>query len=980
MGVYEAIARAEGTFKNGAIDYNAIYGNGKFGTPPKPLTEMTLAEARDFGKEFGPRTGVNTSAMGAFQIQARSTMLDAARDLGMDLNTTKFTPEVQRQMAEWVRQNQGFGAWEGFKAHPELLQAARAAIRSGESDTTTAASTPPEPPAASMPATTSFGPVAFGDSIAAHLIRKAGVEGQESGRVAVYRPGDTAVSGYNPQQVLDVIKQAPGSSIQGRDVVLSSGASNIAGTALDNQEQIGRIGEQIETLQQRGARSVELLGVGTAPRLAGVNERLAEIASQRGAIFAGPLRSVAADQIHAANNDDLLRQIRQAREAAPGLDNVGRGAAPAAEQAPAPEPPPRPRAEAQPSYLSYLSPISAAQAAEMPMAAPQQPQTIADLITQGNARYKQIVGRDFMEDMRAAYGNVSIFGGHPGIALDIKKALADPQLRPLVEKGNAAIQAAYPGLDFEQAFKSGKPPLDELLKLKLPQPPEQKAPEQKPEPQPQAQPKVDPALQPLQTAATQAGQAVQQLGTAATNAQSSVQQAGQAATTASQSLEQAGSSAGKVGPGLQTASTDTTELGSSVSQAAAQAKQAGDQFQQAGQAAAEGGQRMGQAGTQTGTAPATTTTTSSDGTATGGGFTGGGPTTDTGATGAFQPGSNIGAGEIGSGINDFGGGSELSTSVPSASSAMSNSSAGGGLLGGLGSIASIGTSLASLMGLKNGGIFSRLMAGVSLISQISKLFGSGGFLGGLFGGSGGGGLFSGLTSMFGADLFTGGAAAATGGGGLFGGLFGGFGSLFSFLPALFALDKGGILPSAAGGTIVDHALPSTVKSGLRALAANSNVGSFASSKIITHPDGGLGVNDGKGGRLIIGHPGEMVVPPAETRVILNSMKGGSLPSAAGGMILSAANSNWQLPSSFGPRAAPAMAVGHDLVLPNRIGQGFQALAGGPGARLGGGDVHNTSITVSAIDSRSGAQFLMNNADVIASALGRARRNFRASAR
>jgi hypothetical protein len=262
------------------------------------------------------------------------------------------------------------------------------------------------------------------------------------------------------------------------------------------------------------------------------------------------------------------------------------------------------------------------------------------------------------------------------------------------------------------------------------------------------------------------------------------------------------------------------------------------------------------------------------------------------------------------------------------------------------------------------------MAGISALSSITKLFSGGGLFGGLFGGgggSGGGGLFSGIGSLFSGfgGLFGGGGAAAGGGG-----LFSGIGSLFSgFLPFL-ALSRGGIIPSAAGGTIVEHSLPQTVKSGLRSLAANGQAGMFGGSKLLPHADGSLRVNDGKGGRLIIGHPDEMVVPAPETRAILSAMSSSKLPSASGGMILAAANNNWSLPS-VGPRAIAAPANSN---LSSTISAGLQSAAAG-GALGGGGDTHQYSINVSAIDSRSGAQFLMQHSDTIARSLSRSVRNF-----
>ena len=122
----EDIAAAEGTLSRDGINYDDTYGHGKYAQPPKPLTQMTLAEVEQFGNVLGKATGsLNTSAVGGFQIQARTTLPEAAAALGYDPNTTKFTPEVQRRLAAWIAEHQGLGAWQGFETHPELARRGR---------------------------------------------------------------------------------------------------------------------------------------------------------------------------------------------------------------------------------------------------------------------------------------------------------------------------------------------------------------------------------------------------------------------------------------------------------------------------------------------------------------------------------------------------------------------------------------------------------------------------------------------------------------------------------------------------------------------------------------------------------------------------------------------------------------------------------------------------------------------------------------
>lgn len=91
---------------------------------------------------------------------------------------------------------------------------------------------------------------------------------------------------------------------------------------------------------------------------------------------------------------------------------------------------------------------------------------------------------------------------------------------------------------------------------------------------------------------------------------------------------------------------------------------------------------------------------------------------------------------------------------------------------------------------------------------------------------------------------------------------------------------------------------------------------------------------------------------------LGFAKGGIVPSAAGG---------WALPSFAGP--TPALLHAREMVLPADISQGLQDMIGGGRAA---GDTH---VHIQAIDSRSGAQFVMAQAHNIARALQRAQRGF-----
>ncbi|SDA18434.1 hypothetical protein SAMN02799622_02029 [Methylobacterium sp. UNC378MF] len=117
---YEAIMRAEGTA--GKDPYNVVLGNGRYGLPSKPLTDMSLAEAYQFGRSVRARHG-SSSAIGAFQIVGQ-TMKTYMGEAGLGWND-KFSPENQRKLADVIRRHQGFGAWEGFKVHRGELGNAR---------------------------------------------------------------------------------------------------------------------------------------------------------------------------------------------------------------------------------------------------------------------------------------------------------------------------------------------------------------------------------------------------------------------------------------------------------------------------------------------------------------------------------------------------------------------------------------------------------------------------------------------------------------------------------------------------------------------------------------------------------------------------------------------------------------------------------------------------------------------------------------
>lgn len=120
----DAIASTE----SGRAGYDAVLGNGKYGTPSKPITQMSLDEAFAFGRQIRARHG-SSSALGRYQIVG-STMRAAQRAMNIPGNAT-FDQAMQDRMARWIARNQGLGAWEGLKGNPAAMARARAALAQG---------------------------------------------------------------------------------------------------------------------------------------------------------------------------------------------------------------------------------------------------------------------------------------------------------------------------------------------------------------------------------------------------------------------------------------------------------------------------------------------------------------------------------------------------------------------------------------------------------------------------------------------------------------------------------------------------------------------------------------------------------------------------------------------------------------------------------------------------------------------------------
>ena len=118
--------------------------------------------------------------------------------------------------------------------------------------------------------------------------------------------------GASPQAVLASVTALPDAQVKGRDIILSSGASN-------NPAQVQLVSQQIQTLKAKGAASVTLMGVGDRSDLSGVNDNLMQVAQQTGARFV-PLApgNLSPDRVHPQDYGSVatsaLPPRQQARE------------------------------------------------------------------------------------------------------------------------------------------------------------------------------------------------------------------------------------------------------------------------------------------------------------------------------------------------------------------------------------------------------------------------------------------------------------------------------------------------------------------------------------------------------------------------------------------------------------------------------------------------------------------------------------------
>jgi hypothetical protein len=108
-------------------DYNALFGyqnrpDGRFSNVN--LTSMPISDVLAFTDPSGPyaqyvkgQVGRVATPVGAYQVVG-STLREAVNALGID-PSTPFTPATQDRIGQWILENQGTGAWEGYQPNAQ---------------------------------------------------------------------------------------------------------------------------------------------------------------------------------------------------------------------------------------------------------------------------------------------------------------------------------------------------------------------------------------------------------------------------------------------------------------------------------------------------------------------------------------------------------------------------------------------------------------------------------------------------------------------------------------------------------------------------------------------------------------------------------------------------------------------------------------------------------------------------------------------
>jgi hypothetical protein len=124
-------------------DYNALFGysnreGGRYGGTQ--LTDMTVNQALDFSQPSGDygqwvkgQVGHVATPMGAYQVVG-TTLRAAQQGLGLTGNE-RMDEGLQDRIGEWIYQNQGSGAWEGWRGNQSGATPTRARVSTSNTPT-----------------------------------------------------------------------------------------------------------------------------------------------------------------------------------------------------------------------------------------------------------------------------------------------------------------------------------------------------------------------------------------------------------------------------------------------------------------------------------------------------------------------------------------------------------------------------------------------------------------------------------------------------------------------------------------------------------------------------------------------------------------------------------------------------------------------------------------------------------------------------
>lgn len=276
-----------------------------------PAGRLSVAQMRDLALQtgFSPQdaptiaaiamaeSGGNPNARGAAGEYGITQILPGSTGAHVQAAEAYGNPLRAMQLAHEIFQSEGWRAWSVYKsgAYQSYMGAAAQAAPAAAALVTPAAGTYA---------------AALGDSIAVGLAAAGAGGGSYRDDPAFRRDlAIDAVSGRTPAEVLAQIQGSDLSRWRGRNVLLSSGASN-------DPSQIGLVAQQIAALRTAGANPT-LLGVGEGVQGYGqVNKQLAAIAAGAGANFSlgrptstGALEGTEGGRVHPGSYGTDLRDL-----------------------------------------------------------------------------------------------------------------------------------------------------------------------------------------------------------------------------------------------------------------------------------------------------------------------------------------------------------------------------------------------------------------------------------------------------------------------------------------------------------------------------------------------------------------------------------------------------------------------------------------------------------------------------------------------